>query len=89
MSMLREYDCILFISCTNYRNKEKRNCYIFNCGSFCVIVNYGKSQVSQMDFKEKNIFIDEYLCLSDFLAKKLARNKKSRCLNRKTYVLFH
>ena len=35
-----------------------------------------------------NIYIDEYLCLSDFLAKNLARNKKSRCLNRKTYFLY-
>ena len=30
-----------------------------------------------MAFKEKNISIDEYLCLSDFLAKNLARNKKA------------
>ena len=36
-----------------------------------------------------NIYIDEYLYLLYFLAKNLARNKKSRCLNRKTYVLFH
>ena len=36
-----------------------------------------------------NIYIDEYLCLSDFFAQNLARNKKSRCLNRKSYVLFH
>jgi hypothetical protein len=27
---------------------------------------------------KKNIFIDEYLCLSDFLAKNLARNKKKQ-----------
>ena len=35
-----------------------------------------------------NISIDEYLYLLSFLAKNLARNKKSRCLNHKTYVLF-
>lgn len=35
-----------------------------------------------------NIFIDEYLYLLYFLAQNLARNKKSRCLNHKTYVLF-
>jgi len=39
--------------------------------------------------KKKNTSIDEYLCLSDFLAKNLARNKKSRYLNRKTCFLFH
>lgn len=44
---------------------------------FCAIISVGKSQVSQMAFKEKNISIDEYLCLSDFLVKNLARNKKA------------